>query len=143
MASLGRVPDTGRGRDAREAERLGGLADFEDLGAAVGARPVDGRTAILHRDLLRVLDLDLLAFLDAVALRNRGPPFEPIPRITLEHTADARADLVRKVTNYLPVGVVVVVPGVGVIVVPPPAPAPLANAPDDAWVCREEMLAAF
>src|SRR3954464_2981662 len=114
MASLGRVPDTGRGRDAREEEELGGLADLEDLGAAVGARPLDGRTAILHRDLLRILDLDLLAFLDAVALRHRGPPFQPIPRVTLEHYPDERGPASAECNNYLPLGVVVVAPGVGV-----------------------------
>jgi hypothetical protein len=55
---------------------------------------------------------------------------------------------VRKVTSYLPLGVVVVAPGVtGAIVVPAPAPAPapapLLNAPDDAWLCSVEMLAEF
>src|SRR3954451_23964099 len=70
---------------------LGELPDLEDLGPAVGTRALNSRTPVLHRDLLRILDLDLLAFLDAVALRHRGPPFEPIPRATLEHLSDARA----------------------------------------------------
>ena len=54
---------------------LGELPDLEDLGTAVRARALNRRAAVLHRDLLRILDLDLLAFLDAVALRHRGPPF--------------------------------------------------------------------
>src|SRR3954465_15940929 len=142
MASLGRGPDTGRGRDAREEERLGERVDLEDLGAAVGAPPRDGRTAILHRDLLRILDLDLLAFLDAVALRHRGPPFEPIPRVKLEQQADARGQLVRNASSYLRWGVVVVVPGVSAAPAPPAA-APLPSAPAAAWLCRVEMFAEF
>src|SRR5262245_3841841 len=52
------------------------LPDLEDLGTAVGARALNRRASVLHRDLLRVLDLDLLAFLDAVALSHREPPFK-------------------------------------------------------------------
>src|SRR5438067_11610506 len=48
--------------------RLGELADPEDLRAAVRARTLDRGTTVLHRHLLRVLDLHLLAFLDAVTL---------------------------------------------------------------------------
>src|SRR3954447_5691980 len=63
-------------RHAYEEPELGELPDLEDLGSAVRARALNRRAAVLHRDLLRFLDLDLLAFFDAVALRHRGPPFE-------------------------------------------------------------------
>src|SRR5438067_8219444 len=44
------------------------LSDPEDLRAAVGARALNRRATVLHGHLLRVLDLDLLLLLDAVAL---------------------------------------------------------------------------
>src|SRR4051794_10752881 len=100
MAILGRTRP--RPRSHGESE-LGELPDLEDLGAAVRARALNSRATVLHRDLLRILDLDLLAFLDAVALRHRGPPFEPIPRIKLEHPADRRGHTSAK-CNYLLVG---------------------------------------
>src|SRR6476620_11778720 len=87
MAILGRTRP--RPRSHGESE-LGELPDLEDLGAAVGARALNRGATVLHRDLLRFLDLDLLAFLDAVALRHRGPPFEPIPRVKLEQQPDTR-----------------------------------------------------
>src|SRR6266487_4382237 len=77
------------------ARLLGGLglelADLEDLGPAVRARALNSRATVLHRDLLRILDLDLLAFLDAVALSHLRTSFrEPIPRATLDDLSDAR-----------------------------------------------------
>src|SRR5206468_10056212 len=51
------------------------FSDSEDLRPAVGARALNSRATILHGHLLRVLDLDLLLFLDAITLRHRGPPF--------------------------------------------------------------------
>src|SRR4051794_22486832 len=87
MAILGR--NRPRPRSDGGAVR-GALPDLEDLGAAVRGGALNRRATVLHRDLLRSLDLDLLAFLDAVALRHRGPPFEPIPRVPLEHSADTR-----------------------------------------------------
>src|SRR5437899_12543481 len=52
----------------------GELADPEDLRAAVRARAVNRRATVLHRHLLRVLDLGLLPLLTAVAL---GPGATP------------------------------------------------------------------
>src|SRR5438067_13070793 len=46
------------------------LSDPEDLRAAVGARALNRRATVLHGHLLRILDLDLLLLLDAVALRH-------------------------------------------------------------------------
>jgi 1-acyl-sn-glycerol-3-phosphate acyltransferase len=62
------VPPTpaGRGLPRLDLE----LADLEDLRPAVRARALDRRAAVLHGHLLRVLNLDLLALLDAVALRH-------------------------------------------------------------------------
>src|SRR5256885_4151374 len=51
------------------------LADLEDLGPAVRARALDRGAAILHGHLLRVLDLHLLAFLDAVTLWHHRTSF--------------------------------------------------------------------
>src|SRR6266550_5445157 len=79
-----------RPRSRVRRARLGELPDLEDLGPAVRARALNSRATVLHRDLLRILDLDLLAFLDAIALRHRGPPFETIPRVTLEQQSDRR-----------------------------------------------------
>src|SRR4051794_25019988 len=145
MAILGRTRP--RPRSHGESE-LGELPDLEDLGAAVRAGALNRRATVLHRDLLRFLDLDLLAFLDAVALRHRGPPFEPIPRVTLEHSADtrgaSRVHLVAIATNYgfLPLlGVVVVVAAPGVAGVTPGV-AFLLSAPEATWLCSVEMFAA-
>src|SRR5947208_7334656 len=44
------------------------LSDPEDLRPAVRARALNRRATVLHGHLLRILDLDLLLFLDAVAL---------------------------------------------------------------------------
>src|SRR5204863_503476 len=63
----------GAARDCRR--RLGELADLEDLRAAVRARALDRGTTVLHGHLLRVLDLDLLAFLDAVTLSHHRTSF--------------------------------------------------------------------
>src|ERR1035437_1884025 len=50
-------------------------ADSEDLAAAVGADALSRRLAVLHRDALGVLDLDLLLVLDAVSLGHcKKPP---------------------------------------------------------------------
>src|SRR5690242_13587791 len=49
-------------------------ADLEHLAAALGARPLERRLAVLHRDLLRILDLDLLLVLHAVGLCHLAPP---------------------------------------------------------------------
>jgi 1-acyl-sn-glycerol-3-phosphate acyltransferase len=74
-----RVPPDPAGRRAgrtRSSNQLVELADLEDFGAAIGARALDRRATVLHGHLLRVLDLNLLAFLDAVALGHvKGPPF--------------------------------------------------------------------
>src|SRR5450759_3164961 len=70
--SLGVVP----GRSA---------ADPEDLAAALRAGALERRLAVLHRDLLRVLDLDLGLVLDAVSLSHgvcsssRNPRHESTP----------------------------------------------------------------
>src|SRR5512134_3921813 len=67
------------------------LSDLEDLRPAVRAGALDRGATVLHRDLHWVLDLDLLAFLDAVALRHSRTSFrEPIPRLTLDHAPDVR-----------------------------------------------------
>src|SRR3954449_3992749 len=50
------------------------LPDLEDLGPTVRARTLDRGAAVLHGHLLRVLDLHLLAFLDAVTLWHHRPP---------------------------------------------------------------------
>src|SRR4051812_18645263 len=47
-------------------------ADLEDLAATLGAGALQGRLAVLHRDLLRVLDFDLHLVLDAVGFRHSG-----------------------------------------------------------------------
>ena len=82
--SPGRLPDgPPRQRDHGGLSELKGalrplslhLSDLEDLRAAVRARALDRRPPVLHRDLLRVLDLDLLAFLDAVAPQASGLSF--------------------------------------------------------------------
>ena len=44
------------------------FADAEDLGAAAGALPLGGGSAVLHDDGLGILDLNLLAALDTVGL---------------------------------------------------------------------------
>src|SRR5512138_2713953 len=49
-------------------------ADLEDLAAALRAGALKSRLAVLHRDLLRVLDLDLHLVLDAVRLGHRIKP---------------------------------------------------------------------
>jgi hypothetical protein len=51
-----------------------GRADLEDLRAAHGADALRCGPAILHRDLLRVLDLALLFALDAVRGGQSLPP---------------------------------------------------------------------
>src|SRR4030088_1238946 len=51
------------------------LPDLEDLGPTVRARALNRRAAILHGHLLRVLDLHLLAFLDAVTLGHHRTSF--------------------------------------------------------------------
>src|SRR5687767_8892562 len=51
-----------------------GRADLEDLCPADGARALRRRAAVLHRDLLRVLDLARGLALDAVAVRHDSPP---------------------------------------------------------------------
>src|SRR3954454_23875933 len=56
------------------------LADLEDLGSAVRACALNRRTTVLHGHLLRVLDLDLLAFLDAVTLCHEAPPPRELTR---------------------------------------------------------------
>src|SRR5919201_5691249 len=89
-AILGRMRRRPRSRHACGEPELGELPDLEDLGSAVGARALNRRATVHHRDLLRVLDLDLLAFLDAIALRHRGPPFEPIPGVKLDQPPDVR-----------------------------------------------------
>src|SRR6188472_3300051 len=49
-------------------------ADLEDLSAADRAGALERGLAVLHRDLLRVLDLDLLLVLDAVGLCHLSTP---------------------------------------------------------------------
>src|ERR1043166_489179 len=51
------------------------FSDLEDFRPTVRAGALDGRTPVLHRDLLGVFDLDLLALFDAVALGHEGPSF--------------------------------------------------------------------
>ena len=51
-----------------------GLADSEDLCAAGRADALCGGLAVLHRNLLGILDLLLGAALHAICL-HRGPPF--------------------------------------------------------------------
>src|SRR4051794_13519797 len=51
------------------------LPDLEDLGPTVRARTLDRGAAVLHGHLLRVLDLHLLAFLDAVTLWHHRTSF--------------------------------------------------------------------
>src|SRR5436305_3738883 len=55
--------------------RLGELADLEDLRPAVRAEALDRRAPVLHGHLPGVLDLHLLAFLDAVTLGHHEPPW--------------------------------------------------------------------
>jgi hypothetical protein len=52
--------------ESAESE-LGALADLEDLGAAVRARPSDGGLAVLHGDVLRIFDFDILLVFKAIA----------------------------------------------------------------------------
>src|SRR6266516_2370386 len=59
-----------RGRTRSEGGLGLQLADLEDLRPAVRAGALDRRTAVLHRHLHGVLDLDLLALLDAVSGRH-------------------------------------------------------------------------
>src|SRR5512141_2600647 len=48
--------------------RSGSAADLVDLAATDRAGALEGRLAVLHRDVLGVLDFDLLLVLDAVSL---------------------------------------------------------------------------
>src|SRR3954465_11443515 len=57
----GLVPSFTEGRSA---------ADLEDLGAALRAGALERGLAVLHRDLLRVLDFDLHLVLHAVGHRH-------------------------------------------------------------------------
>src|SRR5205807_7447322 len=57
----GELARKGKGPPARRTfpyrpSPLGALADLEDLGAAVRAGAGDGRLAVLHGDVLRILD---------------------------------------------------------------------------------------
>src|SRR5438270_8766380 len=89
----------GRPRPSVEKE-LGQFADFEDLGAAVGAGPLDRRPTVLHGHLLGVLDLDLLALLDAVTLWHGHPSFVGLTASTVGALPDAtRHILVRSATS--------------------------------------------
>src|SRR6185503_15018177 len=56
------------------AEQELGRADLEDLRAANGAGTLGGGPPVLHRDLLRVLDLARGLALDAIAVRHDSPP---------------------------------------------------------------------
>jgi hypothetical protein len=56
-----------RGPAARAPSCLAGLADLEDLGAAVGADAFGRRPPVLHGDLLGILDLLLGAALHTVS----------------------------------------------------------------------------
>src|SRR3954447_1664513 len=65
-------PDTNEpppaGPEGAHRHRIDGgrsAADLEDLPATDGAGALEGRLAVLHGDLLRVLDFDLLLVLDA------------------------------------------------------------------------------
>ena len=59
---------------ATQMDGLACLADLEDLGAAVRADAFGGRAAVLHRDLLGVLDLLLSPALNAIAFQILPPP---------------------------------------------------------------------
>jgi len=48
--------------------------DAEYLATATRAGALNGRLAILHRDFLGILDLDLLLVLDAITLGHVEPP---------------------------------------------------------------------
>src|SRR6476646_5465189 len=62
-------------------------ADPEHLSATLGTGALQRRLAVLHRDRLRVLDLDLLLVLDAIGFGHRAPPhpaaasWDPLSRI--------------------------------------------------------------
>ena len=47
---------------------LAAFTDLEDLGSAVRANTLGRRPAVLHRDLLRLLDLDFFLLFDTVTL---------------------------------------------------------------------------
>ena len=53
---------------------LAAFTDLEDLGSAVRANTLGRRPAVLHRDLLGVLDLLLGPALDAIAFQILPPP---------------------------------------------------------------------
>src|SRR5215467_4425005 len=64
-----RSPDSSWAR-RRRAELLQ-LPNLENLRPAGRAGPLNRGAAVLHGHLLRILDLDLLLFLDAIALWHR------------------------------------------------------------------------
>src|SRR4029079_8301589 len=51
------------------------FADLEDFGAAVGAHTLDRGATVCQCHRFRILDLDLLALFDAVALGHLGASF--------------------------------------------------------------------
>src|SRR5437764_15141660 len=73
---------------AGSVRRLGEFADLEDLGAAVRTRPLDGGTAVFHRHLFGVFDLDLLALFDAITLWHNPSPSGALTAGTVGPQAD-------------------------------------------------------
>ena len=71
-ADVKRPPPVGGGLVVREG--AGSAADSEDLAAAQRAGALERRLAVLHRDLLGVLDFDLLLVLDAIGFGHGAPP---------------------------------------------------------------------
>src|SRR5690242_12526705 len=62
----------GGGLVSRQNESASAGADAEDLAATERAGALDRGLAVLHRDLLGVLDFDLLLVLDAISLGHAG-----------------------------------------------------------------------
>ena len=75
----GKAPAGGGGPSVASGSSEGQPPIRKTLPPHIGARALDGGLAVLHRDLLGVLDFDLLLVLDAIGLGHVGSP--PHPRV--------------------------------------------------------------
>src|SRR3954470_3397740 len=71
-ADMGRPPRSLTAGAVFSGAGVASAADLENLAAALRAGPLEGRFAVLHRDPLGVLNLDLFLVLDAIGFGHRG-----------------------------------------------------------------------
>src|SRR3954470_8070276 len=71
-ADMGRPPRSLTAGAVLSGAGVASAADLENLAAALRAGPLEGRLAVLHRDALGVLNLDLFLVLDAIGFGHRG-----------------------------------------------------------------------